>query len=129
MIPDGVHVQLRKDIPSQLIGPAEAALNWINETRGTEFQLTGLVESDAALAAKPGETIELGLVLCQGDVCTREQVRVTALGERFEFAAVKLDDSAIPPLLDPPVGVRRTWLDAQLAKHDFIVLLFYRGLW
>ena len=35
----------------------------------------------------------------------------------------------VPTLLDPPVGVRRTWLDDQLTKHDFILLLFYRGLW
>ncbi len=122
-------MQLRKDIPSQLIAPAEAALDWINEKRGTNFRLTGLVETEAALEAKPGEAFELGLVLCEGEVCAREQVRVTAQGERFEIAAVNIDDNGIPPLLDPPVGVRRTWLDDQLTKHDFILLLFYRGLW
>jgi hypothetical protein len=35
----------------------------------------------------------------------------------------------IPPLLDPPVGVRREWLDRQLEQHEFVLLLFYRGLW
>jgi len=35
----------------------------------------------------------------------------------------------IPPLLDPPGGLRSKWLDAQLDKFEFVVLLYYRGLW
>jgi len=35
----------------------------------------------------------------------------------------------IPPLLDPPEGIRSTWIDEQLKKYEFIVLLYYRGLW
>ena len=31
--------------------------------------------------------------------------------------------------LDPPPGARRGWLDSVLTKHEFIVLVFYRGFW
>ena len=70
-------MQLRENIPSQLTASADAALAWINDQRGTQFRLTGLVDAEAALAAKAGEAIELGLVLCEGDVCLREQVRLS----------------------------------------------------
>ncbi len=69
------------------------------------------------------------MVLCEGEVCAREQVRIRARGDGFEVTAIEADDPAIPPLLDPPAGVRRTWLDAQLAKHKFVLLLYYRGRW
>ena len=122
-------MELLEDIPAPLTAPANAAVAWINDQRGAHFRLTGLVDPDAALAAKPGDAVELGLVLCEGDVCLREQVLVTPRGDRFEVAAIEAEDSGIPPLLDPPPGVRSTWLDDQLAKYDFILLLFYRGRW
>ena len=122
-------MQLRKDLPQELLPAAEAAVSWFNDKRGTQFQLTGLVESETALTTDPGEAFELGLILCEGDLCAREHVRVTVNGENFEFASLDVQESAIPALLDPPVGVRRTWLDDQLAKHEFVLLLFYRGRW
>ena len=45
------------------------------------------------------------------------------------MSAAEVDDPLIPPLLDPPIGVRTGWLNAQLDKHKFVVLVFYRGLW
>jgi len=33
------------------------------------------------------------------------------------------------PLLDPPARVRTEWLTRTLAKHAFVVLVFYRGFW
>ena len=122
-------MQLRKDLPQELLPAAEAAVSWFNDNRGTRFQLTGLVESERALTTDPGDAFELGLILCEGDLCAREHVRVTANGEHFEFVSLDVQESAIPALLDPPVGVRRTWLDDQLAKHEFVLLLFYRGRW
>lgn len=118
-----------EEIPSELTRPADAALAWLNDTRGTQYRLTGLVDTDAALAARGDEPMEFGLVLCEGDHCTREQVRVLPKGQGFEVAAVEADNPVIPPLLDPPVGVRSAWLDEALARHDFILLLFYRGRW
>ena len=122
-------MEVLEEIPSPLLPAANAAVAWLNDTRGAQFRLTGLVDAEAALAAKPGDTVELGLVLCEGDLCLREQVRVTPRGDAFEVASIETEDRAIPALLDPPAGVRKTWLDDQLAKYNFILLLFYRGRW
>jgi len=48
---------------------------------------------------------------------------------RYEFEAIDAQDTLIPPLLDPPVGLRRAWLDGQMEKFEFVLLLFYRGRW
>jgi hypothetical protein len=95
-----------EEIPLELRPAAEAALEW-----------------DAS------QPIELGLVLCDGDQCLRENVRVQAQGRDFEITAIEADHARIPPHLDPPVGVRRNWLDEQLAKHALVVIVFYRGFW
>ena len=115
--------------PSALQAPAVAATAWINETQGQRFELTGLVDYEQALAAKDGEAFELGLVLCDGEMCAREQVRILPTADGFQFSVVDSVTPDIPPLLDPPVGVRAGWLDQALARHEFILLLFYRGLW
>ena len=118
-----------EEIPSELKPAAEAALAWINQEHGAQFKLTGLVDADKAVGRKTGQPIELGLVLCEGDHCLREQVRVEATSQGFEVSAIEAETLVIPPHLDPPLGVRHSWLDDQLGKHAFIVLLFYRGLW
>lgn len=118
-----------EEIPPALRPAAEAALAWINEERGTRFELTGLVDPDEALDGDASRPIELGLVLCEGDRCLREQVRVQRQGQGFRVSAVEADDAVIPAHLDPPPGVRKNWLDDQLAKHAFVVVLFYRGFW
>lgn len=118
-----------EEIPTELKPAAESALAWINRERHARFKLTGLVDPDKAMCRREGEPIELGLVLCEGDLCRREQVRLEAKGDGFEVSAIEAGTSVIPPRLDPPLGVRQSWLDDQLGKHAFIVLLFYRGLW
>jgi hypothetical protein len=118
-----------EDVPPQLQPAAEAALAWINQERGAQFKLTGLVDPEQALATNAGQPMELELVLCERDVCVREQVRIQAQGESFQISTIKAEDTLIPPHLDPPVGIRQSWLDEQLGRHAFIVLLFYRGLW
>ena len=118
-----------EEIPLELRPAAEAALAWINRSRGTQFKLTGLVTPDKALEWDARQPIELGLVLCDGDQCLRENARVQAQGRDFEITAIEADHARIPPHLDPPVGVRRTWLDEQLAKHALVVIVFYRGFW
>jgi len=96
-----------------------------------QLRLTGLT----AHARNPANS----RVLCDGNSCDREQVLVTPVAgtpvagttvdSRYEFSLVAQAPREIPTLLDPPVGVRQNWLDTVLAKHDFVLLLFYRGLW
>ncbi len=118
-----------EEIPLELRPAAEAALAWINRERGARFKLTGLVRSEKALDGDASRPIELDLVLCDGDLCLRERVRVKAQGQGFLVSAIEADHQGIPPHLDPPVGVRRSWLDTQLAKNAFAVIVFYRGFW
>jgi len=122
-------IDTTNEIPSSLREPAEAALEWINAARTQPSELTGLVDYESALTAATGETFEMGLVLCDGNICGREQVRFTPTDGHYQFEFVAEAPREIPTLLDPPVGVRQNWLDTVLAKHDFVLLLFYRGLW
>lgn len=120
----------QQDIPETLRPVAEAAVRWVNLEQGHAFELTGLVDYESALSAGPAEAAyDLGLILCDGEICARQQVRVEPgeTGPQFSFVAAQAAE--IPPLLDPPVGVRANWLDSVLAKHQFVLLLFYRGLW
>lgn len=118
-----------EEIPVELKPAAEAALAWINQERGAQFELTGLVDADKALRAEASQPMELGLVLCDGDTCLREQVRVQPRSQGFDISMIDAPETVIPPHLDPPVGVRKGWLDEQLAKHALVVLVFYRGFW
>ena len=117
-----------ENIPQQLQAPVVAARDWINSNKGTQFSVTGLVGEEQALAARPGESFELGIVLCDGEICSREQVVITPNGDGYRIG-LKQPEFEIPPLLDPPAGVRKGWLSEQLEKHEFLLLLFYRGRW
>lgn len=131
----GVDAELR--VPEKLREPVAAALDWINRSQGQDFALTGLLDYEAALDAAEDQAFELGLVLCDGELCIREQIRCTPLvatdsalsDSKYEFSAVDAAPRDIPPLLDPPQGVRSQWLADVLDKHEFVLLLFYRGLW
>lgn len=118
-----------EEIPERLQPAADAALAWINAQQDAQFRITGFVDPDEALAGRAGEPMDLGLVLCDGDLCLREQVRVVPGDDGYEVSAVEAGAAEIPVHLDPPVGIRREWLDQQLEKHEFILLLYYRGLW
>ena len=118
-----------EEIPSGLQPAADAALTWINKERGAQYKLTGLVDPDPDWRPENGEPTELGLVLCENDMCARAQVRIQKHGNTFQVAAIEADDAVIPAHLDPPEGARESWLDAQLSKHGFIVVVFYRGFW
>ena len=120
-------MQAPENIPEHLAPAAQAALLWINNTRASEYSLTGLVGADDIESAR--EPFEFGLVLCDGEICAREQIRVIPDGDAFHFDFADEKEPDIPPLLDPPVGVRREWLDRELGKHEFVLLLYYRGLW
>ena len=79
---------------------------------------------------------ELQLILCGNqdgqDVCLRERFEVEAASDGFEVTLLEdstPDIGSPAPLLDPPVGVRSNWLEPTLARHAFVVLVFYRGFW
>jgi len=122
-------VQVLEEIPSQLAPQINAAVDWINSQRTQTFEVTGLVDYEQAVAAKRGQRIQLGLVLCDGEICRREQVLIEPAKDGFQCSFVEMAEGEIPPLLDPPAGIRRTWLDSVLETHEFVLLLFYRGLW
>ena len=118
-----------ENIAEALRPQAEAALAWLKATWQRSYEWTAIVDTEAALSAGPGEAYDLGLVLCDGELCAREQVRVHPGADGLHFSLVDAPARAIPPLLDPPVGVRSRWLDTVLSRHEFVLLLFYRGLW
>ena len=117
------------NIPMELLQSGEAAVKWLNEKNNNSFYLTGIVDYESALNTRIGQDYEFGLVLCNGEVCVREQVKVSLQKDGYTFNLVDSATPDIPPLLDPPEGIRSIWLTNVLQKHEFIVLLFYRGLW
>ncbi len=117
------------DIPERLQVPVAAALKWFNASRNSRFEVSGVVDFEDALSASSLESFEFGLVLCDGEICDKAQIRCLPHGDAFNFSLVEGRLGDIPALLDPPNGVRANWLDQVLEKHEFVVLLFYRGLW
>jgi len=126
-------MQSEDPIPQILRAPVAAALDWINTTQQRDYEVTGLVDIPVdvadALEAPQGSAFEVGLVLCDGEICQRQQVRIEPNGGGYEIGLVAAGARAIPPLLDPPKNVRSDWLTSVLGKHEFVLLLFYRGLW
>jgi len=126
-----------ESIPTHLVDEAEAARVWFSRERGSEFKLTGIVDpEDLPQRDRATHARELQLILCGTqdgqDVCLRERFEVKPARSGFDVTLVEDSTPGIgspAPLLDPPVGVRATWLDPVLARHAFVVLLFYRGFW
>jgi hypothetical protein len=123
---------VRETIPDDLVPEVEAALAWFNHRRDIAFEVTGIVDPEAAPEASGAR--KLRLVLCDGDRCEQRSFRVTAEGGGYDVAL--LDDTPSEALagdeiaeLDPPPGARRGWLDRVLGQHAFVVLVFYRGYW
>lgn len=123
---------VEETIPDALQPEVEAALAWFNQSEDVAFEVTGILDPQAALEASGSR--DLQLILCGGDRCERRSFRVTQSGSGYEVAAVE-DDPApeserqAPARLDPPPGARRGWLDRALTQHAFVVLVFYRGFW
>ena len=120
---------LDAEVPNWLQAQTQAAVDWINEDQNAALELAGVVDIDAAESASDGASYEFGVVLCDGEICAREQIRATPDGDQVRFSLAEQQTREVPPLLDPPLGVRAQWLDQVLAKYEFVVLLFYRGLW
>ena len=131
--------RVEETIPDPVAAEAEAARAWFAREHECDFKLTGIVDPEASLAPV-GETgaRELQLILCGSqdgqDVCLRERFLVGPIGAEGGFdvthvAEPRPEIGSPAPLLDPPAGVRSGWLESALEKHDFVVLVFYRGFW
>ena len=124
--------QVSETIPDVLAPRVGAALAWFNaspEAADDEFTVTGILDAHETL----GGSEELKLILCGGDRCEQRSFRVTASADAW---SIELTDAIAPQgddkpqaELDPPPGVRKSWLDKALSQHAFVVLLFYRGFW
>ena len=120
-------MQAEDELPESLKSPALAGVDWINKKNNTNYELTGLVGvEDVNNINAP---FQLGLILCDGEICAREQVLCTPTEKGYTYEHLEVAAPDIPPLLDPPVEIRSKWIDEQLRKYEFIVLLYYRGLW
>ena len=121
-----------ENIPGVLQPRVEAALSWFNasaDAQGQNFQVTGIIDPDEALAGSD----ELRLILCGGDRCVQRSFRVSGAidswaVEPLEKPAEEADKKPIAKL-DPPPGAHYSWIDRTLSQHSFVVLLFYRGFW
>jgi len=118
---------LEQEIPFELRAPAKKALKWLNRENNSDYDLTGLVGAEKVNdLSKP---FEIGLILCNGELCARKQVAFTPTNKGFIFSQIELEAPSIPPYLDPPEGNRQEWVTNELSKNEFILLIFYRGLW
>jgi hypothetical protein len=121
-------MQVVEEIPEALRPEVDAALAWLNAEQRRSFKLTGVV--DPEVAERSGSAPhDLTLILCDGDLCVREQVRVRVAGGGFEISRADAARKDPPAELDPLPGARNGWLEGALAKHAFVVLVFYRGFW
>ena len=118
-------------IPSSLSERVDAAVAFFNDSdlaAGDTFSATGIIDADNAL----DQSGDLKLILCGGDRCEQHSFRVSGTGSPWSVEIVNAQPSigGKPQAeLDPPPGARLSWLDAVIAQHAFVVLLFYRGFW
>jgi len=121
-------MRIVEEIPEALRPEVDAALAWLDATHGRRFKVTGLVDPESG-ERSAGEAHDLTLILCEGDLCMREQVRVRPSSSGFVITSADAAREDPPAELDPLPGVRGGWLAGALAQHAFVVLVFYRGFW
>ena len=129
--------RVEESIPAHLVDEAEAARAGFSRERGSEFRLTGIVDPQDVPARDRGtHARQLQLILCGTrdgqDVCLRERFQVKPARAGFEVTLLEDSTPGVgspAPRLDPPAGVRVGWLEQVLARHAFVILVFYRGFW
>jgi hypothetical protein len=124
--------QVNATIPSVLQPRVETALAWFNasvEAADEKFKVTGILDADDSLSGSD----ELHLILCGGDRCEQRSFKISGASDAWEVEFVDGIQTQLGEKpqaeLDPPPGVRSSWLDKALSQHVFVVLLFYRGFW
>jgi hypothetical protein len=119
-----------EEIPQELRAEVDAALAFWNQRQPEPFKLTGVIDPDRVIAARtPGAEFELPLVLCRGDLCVRESFLLQPMSSGIGVRHADTEAADPPGEVDPLPGARIGWLDEILAKHDFALIHFYRGLW
>lgn len=121
-------MRIVEQVPDALRPEVGAALAWLAAEHGRPFGLSGVVDPELAERAA-GSVHDLTLIVCDGDLCLREQLRVRPDGAGFGFSRADAAREDPPAERDPLPGVRAGWLDGALARHAFVVLVFYRGFW
>ena len=123
--------QVSETIPSVVSERVDAAVAFFNDSdlaAGDTFSATGIIDADSFL----NHSGDLKLILCGGDRCEQHTFSVTGTSSPWaiEMANNPSASTGKPQAeLDPPPGARLPWLDAAIAQHAFVVLLFYRGFW
>ena len=123
--------QVSETIPAALNERVDAAVAFFNDSdlaAGDTFSATGIIDADSAL----DQSGDLKLILCGGGRCEQYSFRVSGTSSPWsiEFVNGQPAQEGKPQAeLDPPPGARLPWLDAVIAQHAFVVLLFYRGFW
>ena len=123
--------QVSETIPAALSERVDAAVAFFNESdlaTGETFSATGIIDAHNAL----DPSSDLKLILCGGDRCEQHSFRVSGTGSPWSVEIVNGQpavEGKPQAELDPPPGARLPWLDAVIAQHAFVVLLFYRGFW
>ena len=126
-----------QEIPKSFLEESEAARTWFSIKEGIEFKVTGIVNPEKiAVRETSTSTREIQLILCGNqnghDLCLRERFALTPSGDSFEvrhLSDIEPISGSPAPLLDPPKETRTGWLNSTLAKHEFVILVFYRGFW
>ena len=121
-------MRVAEQIPEALRPEVEAALAWLRAVHRRRFEVTAIADPEQVESRRDGPH-DLTLILCDGDLCVREQVRVHAAGAGFEIEDGDAVSGDPPARMDPLPGARRGWLDAALGRYAFVVLVFYRGFW
>ena len=118
-----------EEIPEALRAEVDAAVAWLSARRGAAASRSAAWSIPSSPSARRREAHELTLILCDGDLCVRERVRVRPVAAGFEIASADAAARGSARRARPEAGVRAGWLDAALAQHAFVVLVFYRGFW
>jgi hypothetical protein len=121
--------RVHETIPDALAPEVGAALRWFNQTQQVPFEVTGILDPEASLAAEGPRPLRL--VLCGGDRCEQRSFQVSAENGGYEVSLLEepAAEGDLPAELDPPPGPLRSWIDRALPRHRFTVLVFYRGFW
>ena len=121
--------QVFETIPSHLQSHVDAALGRFHAQNDGDYEVTGIVDPPSV---ETGEGFQLRLVLCGEGMCRQENFQFSAevpLENVIWLGAEASDTAQGVAELDPPPGALRRWIDTVTQRHDFVLLLFYRGYW